>query len=158
MSMIATGGGEYPPCLCVRLTKIKSRVLIVEDDVAIADVTRALLERRGYEVVVVGDGLEAVEAIRSNDFACIILDLRMSIFDGEQLLDLIAFDHPGLLESVIVVSGYRDRAEGLRGKVHDVFVKPVGRGLLEAAVARCVLSNPGKPATGLPAKKQRARV
>lgn len=147
MSMIASGGGEYPPFISVRETNVKPRVLVVEDDQAVADITRMILERHGYAVTMVNDGLGAIEAIRSSDFACIVLDLRMTVFDGEQLLDLIAFDKPGLLGSVIVVSGYRERAEKLRGKVREVFVKPVGRGLLEAAVARCVSSaGPQAPA------------
>lgn len=156
MSMIASGGGEYPACLCIRQTKTRPHVLIVEDDPAVAEVTRLVLERRGYAVVLADDGLGAIEAIRSNDFACIVLDLRMSVFDGEQLLDLIAFDKPGALGSVIVVSGYKERAEKLRGKVRDVFVKPLGRGVLEAAVAQCVGAAAGDPASQESRTVQRA--
>lgn len=145
MSTIATGGGEYPPFISVRETTGKPRILIVEDEPTVADVTRALLERRGYAVVTAMDGLEALEAIRTSEFACIVLDLRMTVFDGEQLLDLIAFDHPAALQSIIVVSGYKERAEKLRGRVREVFVKPVVLGVLEAAVGRCISSVAGSP-------------
>lgn len=58
------------------------RVLVVEDSPINQLVTRKMLEKLGVEVVVSGDGQDAVERLEHNDFDLILMDLHMPILDG----------------------------------------------------------------------------
>lgn len=63
------------------------KVLVAEDTRAIQHVLRRLLDKRVNEVVVVGDGLEAVEAVQQADqdgapFDMVLMDIQMPVMDG----------------------------------------------------------------------------
>ncbi len=60
-------------------------VLVVEDETAIADVVRMYLERAGYRVEVVGDGLTALDVVRSRRPAAIVLDVGLPGLDGVEV-------------------------------------------------------------------------
>lgn len=141
MNPMADGGGDFPPFI-EPTVEHRPRVLVVEDDKLAADLTRAVLESSGYSVTCCADGLGAIQELERGDFDCIVLDLRMTTFDGEQLLDLMAFDRPSMRQNVVVVSGYRDRAEKLRGSVGEVLFKPVRRDVLANAVAARIAAAP----------------
>ena len=54
--------------------------LVIDDDCHIVELLTVLLESRGFTVDVLRDGIEAVELQR--DYAVILLDLNMPVFDG----------------------------------------------------------------------------
>jgi two-component system, OmpR family, alkaline phosphatase synthesis response regulator PhoP len=58
------------------------RVLVVEDDEAIASGLAFNLERKGYEVEVANDGAEALERATAGRFDLVILDVRLPGIDG----------------------------------------------------------------------------
>ena len=61
----------------------KSRaILVAEDNPVNQIVTRLILERAGHQVVVVGDGVEAVGAVKNGAFDLVIMDLQMPAMDG----------------------------------------------------------------------------
>jgi len=62
-----------------------ARVLVVEDDEAIASGLAFNLERKGYEVVVATDGAEALDRAAAQDFDLVILDVRLPGIDGFQV-------------------------------------------------------------------------
>lgn len=57
-------------------------ILLVEDDPIGQRVGKRLLEKLGYETVVVRNGLEAVQAVREYRFSAILMDLMMPEMDG----------------------------------------------------------------------------
>jgi CheY-like chemotaxis protein len=61
-------------------------VLIVDDMRAFADVVGAKLEKSGYEVLVAGDGQEALRLVRQNRPSLVILDIAMPIMGGIEAL------------------------------------------------------------------------
>ncbi len=62
------------------------KILVVDDDTAIAQLVADALEDEGYEVKTLNDGEAAYELItRENDFALIILDIMMPKMDGLEL-------------------------------------------------------------------------
>jgi CheY-like chemotaxis protein len=69
------------------------RVLVVDDDYAVLDAIKEVLEDEGYEVSLAANGLEALKELRRGDRPCVILlDLMMPVMNGwefrrEQLLD-----------------------------------------------------------------------
>jgi CheY-like chemotaxis protein len=60
----------------------KQRVLLVEDNLVNRKVVGGLLERQGYQVDTVVDGVEAVEACEATVFDAILMDIQMPRMDG----------------------------------------------------------------------------
>jgi two-component system sensor histidine kinase/response regulator len=58
------------------------QVLVVEDALPLQLVTRARLEKLGYQVEVASNGREAVEAIERSDFGLVLMDIQMPEMDG----------------------------------------------------------------------------
>jgi two-component system cell cycle sensor histidine kinase/response regulator CckA len=80
-------------------------VMIVEDEPAVRDITTQILQRAGYDVVAVADGLEAiVRAAHGDPIDVVITDVVMPNLSGidlaEQMMDL----YPQL--GVVLLSGY----------------------------------------------------
>lgn len=70
-----------------------ARVLVVDDDRGIRETLRAVLEEEGHVVVEAGDGLRALEILRSHGAAyMVLLDLRMPVMDGIDVLRTVAAD------------------------------------------------------------------
>lgn len=61
---------------------MRMKILLAEDEPDIQFVTRIALEDDGHQVVVVGDGLAALEAARREPFDVILLDVMMPRLDG----------------------------------------------------------------------------
>lgn len=62
--------------------KHRSRVLLVEDNTVNQILAVRLLEKRGYSVIVAGNGGEAVEAFENNHFDVVLMDIQMPVMDG----------------------------------------------------------------------------
>ena len=83
-------------------------ILVVDDEPAVLDVGKRMLEMAGYEVKTACDGVEAVEIFKehSSDFVCVILDLTMPKMNGEKTfaeLQKIDANVP-----VVLSSGYNE--------------------------------------------------
>lgn len=59
-----------------------TRVLVIDDEPAIADVLRMLLEFRGHEVLTADDGSRGFATARRQSPDVIVLDLMMPVMDG----------------------------------------------------------------------------
>lgn len=84
----------------------RKTVVVVDDDPDVRDTVRLLLEVRGYRVLSAGNGHEALALLAAQGApGLILLDLRMPLMSGEQLLGELQ-RHPLLREvPVVVVSG-----------------------------------------------------
>ena len=65
-----------------------SRILIVEDEVAIADLEKDYLELSGFEVEVENDGTSGLARALAEDFDLFILDLMLPGIDGFEMMAL----------------------------------------------------------------------
>ncbi len=62
----------------------KRRILVVEDNLAMANVIRFNCEKAGYEVQLASNGLEGVRCVQRDQFHLIITDQQMPVMDGTQ--------------------------------------------------------------------------
>ncbi|MEO7253966.1 MAG: response regulator transcription factor [Casimicrobium sp.] len=123
----------------------KPRLLVVEDDPALAQALALALSRRGFNVAQATNGRTALERATSESFAIIVLDLTLPELDGFEVLRAIRAK--GLTTPIIVLtarSTVGDRVQGLRLGADDYLAKPFDLDELEARLhALLRRSNPG---------------
>lgn len=103
------------------------RILIVDDQRDILDLTAAVLSGAGYEVVGVSSGTEALEQLGRRAFGLVLLDINMPVMDGWETLRLIRADET-LAELPVVmfsVKGeFRDKVHSMQEGALDYITKP----------------------------------
>ena len=67
-------------------TELKTKILIVEDEVAIVTLLRYNLEKEGFQVIATGDGEEAVTLVKERRPDIIVLVLNMPRITGFEVL------------------------------------------------------------------------
>jgi len=84
----------------------EGRILVVDDEDLVLEVTREILESRGFDVLTAAGGREAVELFRQHrdEIAAVILDMTMPEMDGEEVFETIRQLNPEV--RVIMMSGY----------------------------------------------------
>jgi len=103
----------------------KASILVVDDEAAIRESLRMVLEFEGYRVEEARNGLECLQKVRERPPHAILLDLRMPEMDGSETLR--ALRERGYEMPVLVVSGHADVAtavEMTRRGAFDFFEKP----------------------------------
>jgi CheY-like chemotaxis protein len=85
--------------------KIHGRVLIVDDDDDVREITQDVLERRGYEVVAVSSGAEALAYLAHDTPALMLLDLEMDDVNGWEVIGTLQSSPKYRQITIVVVSG-----------------------------------------------------
>src|SRR5918996_629215 len=138
------GSGISPlPLNCVmEQATATARVLVVEDDAAIADVLRRSLRAEGHEVRSAGDGAEALTAAEQFVPDLVVLDLGLPRLDGIEVLRRIRADSdvPVLILTARTETG--DRVEGLDSGADDYLPKPFERVELLARIRALLRRRP----------------
>jgi two-component system alkaline phosphatase synthesis response regulator PhoP len=83
---------------------MKKRILLVDDSPMVLKMTKAQLEKEGYEVLSAKDGLEGLELARKEIPDLILLDLMLPKLDGYKVCRMLKFDKALENIPVIVVS------------------------------------------------------
>lgn len=124
------------------------RVLLVEDDEAIATPLVRTLEREGYDVDRVGEGSVAVDRALGGGVDLMILDLGLPDMDGLDVCRRVrAGGYVGGLLILTARGGELDRVVGLDVGADDYMSKPFGLAELLART-RALLRRSGQPGTG----------
>jgi two-component system KDP operon response regulator KdpE len=123
-----------------------SRILLIEDDVALRTSVRQILERSGNEVRVAADGAAGVRELESTAFEVVLLDIGLPFVDGWRILGTLEGKR---LPSVIVISARgeeRDKVRALDMGADDYLAKPFGADELLARIR--VVMRRAQPAPG----------
>lgn len=80
------------------------RVLVVDDDEAMARMIRLTLVSEGYGVVTATDGLDGLDKLEQGGFALVVLDLQMPRMDGREMY--AEMKRRGIDIPVVIVSAY----------------------------------------------------
>lgn len=110
-------------------------VLMVEDDLVIADILRIFLEDSGCRVVSATEGEEAVRLALETLPDLITLDLALPDIDGREVLRQLANEPATAQVPIIVITGHPFRAAGDR-RIKAVLHKPFDATELEQTVRR----------------------
>ena len=111
-----------------------SRILIVEDEVAIADLEKDYLELSGFEVEIENDGTKGLERALHEEFDLVILDLMLPGVDGFEICKKIRETKN---TPILMVSAKKDDIDKIRGLglgADDYVTKPFSPSELVARV------------------------
>lgn len=112
------------------------KILIIEDDLSIAELQKDYLEVAGFEVLICTDGREGLTVLEkaANEFCLLILDIMLPGLDGLEILRQIKVDKD---IPVLLVSAKKeeiDKIKGLSLGADDYITKPFSPGELVARV------------------------
>jgi DNA-binding response OmpR family regulator len=129
----------------------KQRILVIEDEAEMIDLTRIVLEREGYKVLGAVGGARGLEMIRQEKPDLILLDLMMPDIGGWEVYRQVKADQELAQIPVIVVTAKAqsiDKVLGLQvAKVDDYITKPFGPKELLESIDRVLNSeSPSKSA------------
>jgi DNA-binding NtrC family response regulator len=124
-------------------------ILVIDDDHAVLETIRIVLEREAHDVVVTDDGRKGLELFRTSTFDVLIVDIFMPAMDGLETMSLVHRLRPTV--PVIVISGHEVRSASKHapdflqmatklGAVSSV-QKPFRPRDLLAAVDKCLAGN-----------------
>jgi len=104
------------------------RILIIEDNEENRDALARRLQRRGYDVVMAGDGQQGVEMAKSEKPDLILMDMNMPVLDGWRASQLVRADPETRELPIIGLTAHAlagDREKALQAGCSDYHTKPV---------------------------------
>jgi two-component system, NtrC family, response regulator AtoC len=121
------------------MPRVGPRILIVDDDVLLAQAIARLLKRAGYVVATARDGIEAIKKLDTEFFDLLVTDLHLPGVDGWEVMKRASalVDPP----VIIVVSGRSDirgAVEAMRRGASDFIEKPLDIADLEVRLAKAL--------------------
>ena len=105
---------------------MSAKILIVDDEKSIRDSLKMVLAEEGFTTDAAGDGEEALQKIRENDYDVVISDIKMPKLDGMQLLESATKISPETF--FIIMTAYasvKTAIDALRHGAFDYLIKPV---------------------------------
>jgi DNA-binding NtrC family response regulator len=101
-------------------------VLIVDDDEAVRHAFSKALERAGFSVTAVENGLAAVAELQQRTYRAIVCDVHMPFLEGRGFYDELLRDYPDLVRRVVFATGWTDEV--------GLFLRLTGRPVLRKPV------------------------
>jgi CheY-like chemotaxis protein len=121
-----------------------ANVLVVDDDPAIRRLLQSVMRRVGHSVDEAADGVEALQKLGAERYACVLLDLMMPRVNGWEVLDALEREDRERLRCIIVLSaavpkkGLPDRQRDL---VYAIVGKPFDLDILMTTVRECLAAH-----------------
>lgn len=116
-----------------------AKVLVVDDDSAVRELVRALLEQNNYEVREAADGEAALAALKADTFDIILLDILMPRKEGLETIIELKQRFPALTVYAMSASGARKGHDFLslaaKFGAHGILQKPFSPDELFALLA-----------------------
>ena len=99
------------------------RILIVEDEQSIADMTKLCLKKNGYLCDTVNNGTAAADIIENKHYDLVLLDIMLPDMDGFELIEYIKqYEIPVIFVTAKI--SVADRVRGLKSGAEDYIIKP----------------------------------
>ena len=114
-------------------------ILVVDDEVEVAELVAEVLLNDGHDVVVAHSGNEGLRAISGRRFDIVLSDLRMPDLDGPGLLRALQRERPELVARIAFMTGDKlspDVEAFLKGSTRPHIEKPISPGDVRALIQR----------------------
>jgi PAS domain S-box-containing protein len=115
----------------------EATVLVVDDEEGVLLTLEAVLKKEGYQVTAVGNGSDALQAIRRNHYDLLLTDLRIDDIDGLTLLAAAQKRDPETIS--ILLTGYASLESAVQALRHGAFnylLKPCNIDEMKLTIAR----------------------
>jgi DNA-binding response OmpR family regulator len=139
------------------VTDIKPKILIIEDDLDVAEMLNAYFRVQGYEVFTVNWGEDGIRSCHTVHPDLVILDIRLPDIDGYEVARRLRGDRRTAEVPIIFLTEKRDRSDRLQGLelgADDYITKPFDvqelRLRVRNALKRVSQGSLTNPVTGLP--------
>ena len=139
------------------MTDTKSKILIIEDDLDVAEMLNAYFRVQGYDVFTVNWGEDGVRSCQTVHPDLVILDIRLPDIDGYEVARRLRGDRRTADIPIIFLTEKRDRSDRLQGLelgADDYITKPFDvqelRLRVRNALKRVSQGSLTNPITGLP--------
>jgi signal transduction histidine kinase/ligand-binding sensor domain-containing protein/CheY-like chemotaxis protein len=126
-------------------------LLLAEDNLVNQKVASLMLRKLGYQVELVANGAEALEALARQRFALVLMDVQMPVMDGYEAVQRLRAGEGGVLDPqvpVVALTAHAmagDRERCLVAGMDDYLTKPIDVAKLSAVLTRR-LETPTEPA------------
>jgi two-component system response regulator PilR (NtrC family) len=101
------------------------RILVVDDEPSMREMLRIVLRRDGYDVVIVPNGTDGMDRLRTEPFDLLLSDIRMPDVSGVEVLRAARQVNPEILAFVMTAFASTETAvEAMRLGALDYFTKP----------------------------------
>ena len=104
------------------------QILLVEDNELNRDMLRRRLQRAGYETLLAADGQEALDVVKSDHPALVLLDMNLPVLDGWTVCRRIREDDSASETPVIALTAHamaEDREKAMEAGCDDYATKPI---------------------------------
>lgn len=124
-----------------------AKILLVDDEAPIQRMLEFPLKKDGYEVVIAGDGEEALEKFRAGKFDLVVLDIMLPKLDGLEVCKEIRAESNVPIVMLTARADEVDKVIGLELGADDYMTKPFSlrefRSRVKAALRRAGMSDDG---------------
>ncbi|MDT8371365.1 MAG: response regulator [Gammaproteobacteria bacterium] len=117
-------------------------ILLVEDNIVNQKVANCQLVKLGYKVDIANNGQEAVEMLRTSDYALVLMDCQMPVLDGYDATKQIRQDEqaaskqPAIIIAMTANTMESDRQNCLASGMNDFLAKPILKETLQSMLAK----------------------
>jgi len=116
-------------------------ILLIDDEEGLRRAVVSFLKRRGMHAVAVGDGADALKALRHERFDVIVSDIRMPGMSGREFLERLRVEYPAMVSRLVFATGdtfAADTSSLLREAGVPSLVKPYDFAKLETLLHEVV--------------------
>ena len=111
------------------------KILVVEDEVQLADTLAEILKRNKYNVDTVFDGDDGLEYARTGIYDCILLDIMLPVRSGTEIVQILRQEKNATPIMLLTAkSEVEDKIHGLDCGADDYLTKPFSTGELLARI------------------------
>ena len=136
---------------------MKPRILVVDDDTALAEMLTIVLRGEGFEPFVVGDGTQALAAVRETRPDLVLLDLMLPGMNGIDVCRVLRADSGVPIVMLTAKTDTVDVVLGLESGADDYIMKPFKPKELVARVRARLRRTEDEPAELLSHRRHRDR-
>jgi two-component system, OmpR family, copper resistance phosphate regulon response regulator CusR len=123
------------------------KILLVEDEIKLAELIKKQLEANGFEVDIANDGLQAEKLFTTNTYQVALLDISLPVKSGFELC--VAFREKNSKLAIIMLTAFgevQDKVDAFAKGADDYLVKPFHFDELIARIKVCLKRTDGETA------------